>query len=122
MVDDLDPEGALPEGAKKRGAVSFLSVISLGNVLILIGMMLTGVAGIYTVGSQVQRLEDSIDRIGEQVRHETELRVADKNTADERYRGIQQQEITDIGTINRSLISLRDDIRALTPNGNSQRR
>lgn len=120
---ESDADGIVPP-ARRRGAVSFLGVVSLGNVLILLGMLGTGMLGIYTVGGQVQHLNDSVDHLGDQIRHETELRVQaqgalqqqyanDKTSMQQQFSTLQRQESADIAAVNNSITSLHADVRTL---------
>lgn len=94
--------GAPPTDTRSR-AVSFQGVISLGNILILVGMIGTGAVGIFTVGGSVQRLQD-------QVQHEAELRELGEHSLGDRLVSMQQKEAGDVQNINQNLSVVREDM------------
>lgn len=111
MVDEA--VGA-EDGDSREPLVSFNGSVSLGNVLILLGMIGTGMIGIYTVGVQVRGVQDAIA-------HETDLRTVGEKTTSDKLADVQRQEARDISTINQSIISIRDDVRVLTQASTSHR-
>lgn len=106
MVDGEIVGADEPGAAKREPLVSFNGSVSLGNVLILLGMIGTGMVGLYTIGTQVKGVQDAIA-------HETDLRGIGEKNVSEKLADVQQQEARDIAGINQSLISVRDDIRTL---------
>lgn len=104
MVND-ETVGA-EDGGSREPLVSFSGSISLGNVLILLGMIGTGMIGIFTVGSQLRGVQDAIG-------HESELRVVGERTVAERLADAQSMEAHDISMMNQSISGIRDDIRTL---------
>lgn len=102
-----DEGGALDVSAlKRKRGVSFLSVISLGNILGLAGMIGTGFLAIYTVGGMIQHYEDA-------QAHETEMRVAAEAAIAQQLSSNASQEARDIATLTAVLQDMRADFRAL---------
>lgn len=111
-----------------RSGGVYRNVVSLGNVLILLGMVGTGSVGIFTVGGSVQKLQDAIE-------HETAVRqdseqhmqqqiqtyqqqvnaqlAATQQTMAHDLASAQQQEANDIRSINATLGDVRQDLRTL---------
>ena len=80
--------------------------ISLGNILIVAGMVVSLAIGLFTIGGSVQRLQDAIT-------HEAEMRVeAEKGLAKDMANS-GQTEARDVQQINSSLTDLKTDMRAL---------
>ena len=104
MIDD--DLGAEPEAKERGPLVSFLNVVSLGNILIFLGMVGTGMLGIYEVGGQVQRLQDS-------VQHEADLRLGSEHDLTNQITAIGQQETRDMSSVNQAIVAVRDDVRTL---------
>lgn len=121
-----DSDGGAAPG--KGRMADYRNVVSLGNILILVGMMGTGGLGIYTVGGSVQKLQDAIE-------HEVVVRQdGQKNLQDQfsNYQqtvnqqiasqqqiwahdlaSLQQQEVNDIRSLNTTLGDVRTDLRTL---------
>lgn len=115
MDDGL--EGLNLDTSKRKLPVSFLSVVSLGNILILAGMIGTGAAGIYTVGGQMQKLQDAQE-------HETDMRVIGENNitrqlatnaeqATHDQAAAAAQEARDIAQLTQVLQEMKSDFRAV---------
>jgi len=105
MIDDAGEE-AEQRAVKKEPLVTFTGAVSLGNVLILLGMVGTGMVGIYTVGGQLRGVQDAIA-------HETDLRLQAQGSLADKVADYQRQEARDISTINQSIMVIHDDIRTL---------
>jgi hypothetical protein len=103
----------------KRPLVSFLSVISLGNLLIVAGMVGTGIIGIYTVGGSVQKLQDAQE-------HEIAMRVSSEANITRQITDAAAQEQRDVSAISKTLDEIRGDFRSLvqanTPQPEPRRR
>lgn len=122
MRDIEQEEEASPAGG---GWLSFVKTeVSLGNILIMLGMVGTGAIGIYTVGGSVQRLQDAIEQQAVALRTEAELRTrgeadwkqAIANVEREQaatVANLQRQEAADVGSINRSLGDMKNDLRII---------
>lgn len=104
MVND-ETIGA-EDGASREPLVSFSRSVSLGNVLILLGMVGTGMIGIYTVGTQVKGVQDAI-------LHETDMRVSGEKTVADKLGDVQRQEAKDINSINLSIQDIRNNVWTL---------
>lgn len=102
----------------------FRGEISLGNLLIVAGMIGTGVVGIYTVGGNVQRLQDSIEQVQLALTHETQLRTqseaefqrqftASDREHTEQIAALVRQEASDVANVSQTLRDVRTDLRAL---------
>lgn len=121
----MDDNGSVSERtANGGGTVSFLREISLGNVLIFAGMVGTGMLGIYTVGGNVQKVQDAVEAVNTAVVHETQMRTQAEAelqrqfTTSERERteqiaALQRQETSDVANIAGNLRDLKTDMRAL---------
>jgi hypothetical protein len=124
------PTAAAPTPETKKPLVAFNGVISLGNLLIVAGMVSTGIAGIYTVGGQVQQLRDAQT-------HETEMRVMGEQTitaqlttnatsASRDVANLSAQEARDVSAIGVALQEIKSDFRSLvqasTPQPEPRRR
>jgi len=88
-----------------RGPVVFSGLITLGNLLIMMGMFVTGATGIYVVGGHVQKLEDAIQ-------HEAEIRTLTIAQLGEKVDALAKQESADIKTMSSTLSDIRADFRA----------
>lgn len=93
-------------GEGREPLVSFNGTISLGNVLILLGMVGTGMVGLYTIGGQVRGVQEAIA-------HETEMRTVGEKTTADRLADVQRQEAHDISSINSSIADIRNNIWTL---------
>jgi hypothetical protein len=131
IVPDQDGFRVLTPPDKGGGGFSYLGVVSLGNLLILAGMLGTGMLGIYTVGGSVQKLQDAIEH--EAVMREDATRnlnqlMANNQAALTAQIGVtqqsmshdmsllQSQENNDIRGLNNVMSDLRNDLRQ-RPNG-----
>lgn len=104
MIQD-DP-GAEPAAETRGPLVSFLNVVSLGNVLIFLGMVGTGMLGIYEVGGQVQKLQDAIS-------HEADMRSNSEQNLTNQIASLSTQENRDMLNMNNAIVAVRDDVRSL---------
>ena len=80
--------------------------MSLGNVLILLGMIGTGIIGIYRVGGQVQLLTDAIAR-------ETDLRVQGESRINDQVHGLREQQARDANDFKQAMTQVHDDVQML---------
>jgi hypothetical protein len=90
----------------KRPVVSFLSVISLGNILAVLSLIGTGLFGIYTIGGEVQRVQDAVT-------HEADMRGEAERSLNEKLANTAAQEARDVQATALSLGDLKADVRAL---------
>lgn len=103
----MDEDGVVT--VKTSRGVNFSGVVSLGNVLIIVGMVSTGTVGIYTIGAEVRGLQD-------QIVHETEMRNSAVHELAQKVDGLAIQESRDIQAIQQSLSDVREDVRSLVTN------
>jgi hypothetical protein len=113
-----DDPGEVP-AEQHKPFISFHPVISLGNLLIIAGMVSSLAIALFTMGGSMQRLQDAIT-------HEAELRVdSEKNIAD-KIADSQRTEARDVQAIGQSLTDLKTDMRELvkasTPQPDPRRR
>lgn len=103
-----DPGLAIGATTKKgRGGVQFLGIVSLGNLLILAGMVCTGLLGIYEVGGIVQHMQDALSQ-------EISDRTASIKALSDQIAGLSKQEDRDISTVTAALTDIKQDVRLLT--------
>lgn len=124
MVDNTDDAGGEAPAKTNRWWAVFRGEISLGNLLILAGMVSTGAVAIYTVGGSVQRLQDALEQQGILLHHETEMRQLGEKEHDQQITALDRsftstittlaaREGSDIAGINSSIQDLRTDLRTL---------
>jgi hypothetical protein len=90
-----DGEEAEPNGTKVLG-LSFSPTISVGTLIVLIGMLGGGLTVVFTVGGQTRGLQD-------QVTHETEMRTLSQSNLAEQLGNVQKQSSADLLRLQKSL-------------------
>lgn len=114
-MSDSDSDSP-PPGKRDKALASFLG-ISVGNILIFLGMLGTGLLGIYQVGGEVRGLQDAVTHEQEQrANTERELTSQISNVQREASNSVlalQRQETTDVGNINSNIQDMRNDMRTL---------
>jgi len=80
--------------------------VSLGTILVIITMLGTAAAGLYTVGGQVRGVRDAID-------HEVEMRGVSERAIVSSQTAAALQEARDVQGIGQSLQDLKADMRSL---------
>jgi hypothetical protein len=114
--------------------VSFSPTISVGTILVLVGMLAAGLTTVFTVGGQTRGLQD-------QVTHETEMRTLSQSNLAEQLSAVQKQssqdvlrlqkqmadsvlslqqtEQRDVASIDQNVRDLHNDVRTLMQNSGS---
>lgn len=103
MVDETnDPVGIRLSGRSIR----FSGNVSLGNLLIMLGMLAGGGSTIFVLGSSVQHVQDAIVS-------ETEIRTQSVRELASKIDSLAQQETRDIADIKLTMSDVRADLRSL---------
>lgn len=104
MVNDNEP--VTPAIRTPTRMVNFSGTVTLGNVLIMLGMLAGGGSTIFVIGTAVQRLQDSI-------LSETEIRSQSVLAVSGKIDALTQQETRDVSDIKLTMSDMRADLRSL---------
>ncbi len=103
MVDET--ENASPAGPPVRAPV-FQGIVTLGNILIMLGMLAGGVTTVFVVGGAVQKIEDAVV-------HEADMRTQTVKELGTKIDTLTTQETRDVADIKLTISDLRADLRQL---------
>lgn len=118
MSDQSNPvDSEPPDKVGGMRGIRFLGDISLGNLLMMLplfGIFATALMTFYTVGTTVQRVQDSIE-------HEIELRSTSVINLSAKIDDMKVQQARDVTDIKGQIGELRSDVRTLVRPGNQPR-
>jgi uncharacterized membrane protein len=103
----------MPDDENGSRWISFHNVVSLGNLLIIVSMLASGIITLFVVGRQVQGVLDDVERLHMEIVQETNMRLQSEKAIDAQIAGIVLQENRDMEAINATLQDMRADYRTL---------